>query len=69
MSKHIRDYGCSWCSARFDTLQGVRAHERTKHKGNMPVSDDDWQRIELEREHRRRMGLSTGKLSPKYKFG
>jgi hypothetical protein len=44
----------------FDTLQGVRAQ---------PVSDDDWQKIELEREHRRRMGLSTGKLSPKYKFG
>jgi len=64
MNKHITDYRCSWCLRSFETMQGVRAHERAKHGHNMPVSEDDWQHIKLEQEHRRREGLSKHTCEP-----
>lgn len=66
MSKHIRDYGCSWCSARFDDLKAVKHHEKAKHRHNMPLDEDTRASLLLEKYAAEREGRSTGKVVRKY---
>lgn len=66
MSKHIRDYGCSWCDARFETLQGAKAHEKVKHRHNMPLTEEAYAALQLEKLNAERKGNSTGKIVRRY---
>lgn len=66
MSRHIRDYGCSWCAAKFETLQGARAHEKAKHSRNMPLTEEAYAALQLEKLNARQQGKSTGKIVGRY---
>ena len=66
MSKHVRDYKCSWCNSRFETLQGARAHEKVKHSHNMPLTQEAYAALQLEKLNAQYEGRSTGKIVRKY---
>lgn len=55
MSRHVlRPYICAWCRKPFDTPEGLRAHEGSKHFRSMPLTEEARAVARLREFHRDR---------------